>query len=438
MTDVSIPIAIALPAQPAPVLPLPPQPAVSPEEAAALVRRMRVEARLPRVALIGVILGLVCGTVAVWPFLDGSGYMTDVLMRGDFGVGTFIPGWLLAGLLPLLAFYAGRLHYQTGRVSTGEIETSLRKVRRIILWSMLASVTAFVFVVADQDGGNRSTALGWLQLLYLAAFIGCAVIIDDVRRGLGDFDTEHQRRRRKLARGFQVELRPQNQSAAVTPPPPPPLPAIPIDDTIPMATRVTQPLPAIPVVPAALPTADADEEHFKDLRLFITLAAISAVILYAVRVGETLAFGSRGFEKLLMLAQTTFGSAPAIGTRFDPLLALALLAAGVAVVLLLACGVLWILWGLLALNYGPGFRRTIGLLTIATLLLSLLTFIPAWLYSDVFADGSSGVERLPPLLAGRLAHAPEIIHGLFMGLLLTRPGVKRLLTRTTELDDHAG
>ena len=38
---------------------------VSAEEAAALVSRMRVEARLPRIVAVGAVLGLVCGAVTM-------------------------------------------------------------------------------------------------------------------------------------------------------------------------------------------------------------------------------------------------------------------------------------------------------------------------------------------------------------------------------------
>ena len=181
---------------------------VTPAEVAALARRIRVEAKLGRITAVGTVLGLACGAAAVWPFLDG-GYMAEALVRSDLGPVGFVPGWLLAGLLPLLAFYAGRLQFESGRSSTGEIETSLRKIRRVILGCMFASATAFVVVLGERLGGGV-TAVGpsWLTLTYAGCFAACAFIVSDVRRGLGDFDSEHQRRRRKLARGFTVELRP--------------------------------------------------------------------------------------------------------------------------------------------------------------------------------------------------------------------------------------
>src|SRR5688500_13689565 len=90
----TIPLAAVSVAAPAAAEP------VTPEEAAAIARRIRVQARLPRVTLIGTLLGLVVGVAAIWPFLDSNGYMADVLVRGDFGAFAFIPGWLLAGCLP--------------------------------------------------------------------------------------------------------------------------------------------------------------------------------------------------------------------------------------------------------------------------------------------------------------------------------------------------
>lgn len=394
----------ALPAERAPV---------TLEEAAALARRIRVEAKLPRVALVGTVLGLVCGVAAIWPFLDSDGYMANALVSSDsLGPLSFLPGWLLAGLLPLLAFYAGRLHFERGRSSTGQIETSLRKIRLIILASMFACAAAFVFVLMQERQHQRGEfdRTSWLTVLYVACFSACGVIIGDVRRGLGDFDTEYQRRRRRLVRGFMVELRPTVAIAAA-------------QDDIPMASiarpAITPPpLPALAVLPKV---EVGEDEHFKDLRLLMTVAIATAIFVHGVRLGETLAF-SRIFSSLGSITPTTV----------NPFTTTAMPFARVAGMLLLPCGILWVIWGIISLTYGPTFRRTIGALTIVTLALALLYALPAWV------DGQNldyTWSRPRSELGGRLARAPEIVHCVFLGMLLTRPGVKRLFSRSSEMVD---
>lgn len=446
MSYSTIPVA-TIPVAFSPAVPAP-EP-VTPEEAAAIARRIRVEARLPRVALVGTILGLVCGLAAIWPFLDSNGYMADQLVRGQFGALAFLPGWLLAGLLPLLAFYAGRLHFQTGRSSTGEIEASLRKIRLVILGSMFASTTAFVFLIAENRRSDLDT-IPWLSLLYLGSLGGCIAIIGDVRRGLGDFDSEHQRRRRRLARGFTVELNPAAiPTATVVAEAPPTLASI--HEAIPFAsaapTRLPAPLP--PPLPVAMPASTiapelssaGEDEHFKDLRLLMTLAVMSAVFLYAVRLGEGLFGIFRGLAYLAMMLQAIFAPARLVGARSSGIGGFGQLwtmASVIATILLGICSVLWLVWGLLALNYGPGFRKVLGWLTLVTLVLAVVAVIPAWIYGPLLDQYSSNFPstRGAYFPRDRLSRAPEIIHGLFIGLLLTRPGIKRLFARSSETDDE--
>ena len=392
---------------------------VTPGEAAAIARRIRVEARLPRVTAVGTAMGLVCGAAAVWPFLDSRGYMAETLAGGDeFGVLSFVPGWLLAGLLPLLAFYAGRLHFQTGRSSTGEIEAGLRKVRRIILGSMLASAAAFVLVLASRPRHQHDHDPGpWLPLLYAACFVGCAEIVRHVRRGLGDFDSEHQRRRRRLARGFAVQIGP----AGSAPAPPP--------DDIPLATAVSRP----PVLPAraVAAAADDDDDDVKDLTLLVTLAVFVAVALHAVRLGETLPHAARATEQVVLAMQHLLGAQtfPPGVNRTDTLAGIVFLFALLARVLLVPCGVLWIVWGIVALNYGPALRRAVGWLTVVTIGLAATASVPPFVYGRDVEENR---------YANRLAMAPEVIHCLFLGVLLKRPAARRIFSRADDVDDPAG
>jgi hypothetical protein len=404
MSSPVIPIAaVAPPPLPSSIAHAP----VTAEEAAALARRIRVEARLSRITTIGCVLGIVCGIAAIAPFLDSNGYMAETLVNGN-GL-TFIPGWLLAGLLPLLAFYAGRLQYQTGRSSTGEIEGNLRKIRWIILCSMFASAFAFVFVLTQRNLSNTSSS-PWMAIMYAGSFAACALIVGDVRRGLGDFDTEQQRRRRKLARGFTVEL---GRASAVG-----------VDSDIPMAARATPVLPIEPVL-------EAEDDHFQDLRLLLTLAILIGVGIHAVRLGQEFAGDGRAVTRVVeILVNNVTNSSAGLMSSLEGMLALLSVC---AMLLLLVSGVLWLTWGVLALNFGPAFRRFCFWLTISTAVFAILGMLPAWLYGMI--DDSDRITRTSRLFrfTDRLSRAPEFIHAALMYVLLTRPGVKRLFSRGNEI-----
>ncbi len=395
-----IPIATAVQEQ---LPPLTAQPAVTAEEAEALARRIRVESKIPRLALVGTILGIVFGIAAIWPFTDSNGYMADAMINGS-GVFAFLPGWLLAGMLPLLAFYASRLHYQSKKLTTTrELEISLRKIRRILFWAMLAAAAAFIAVSADRSRFQQESELSWMPLLYVACFAACATIVGDVRRGLGDFDSEHQRRRRRLVRGFQVELVPSGS------------PASPSDDEdIPLATAVApapQPPGALPpplprAAAAAVPVETANEdEHAKDLRLFLTLAIVVGICVHAVRIGEIIThFDGNTVNAVMQGALTT-------GVGLNPVITIAISLIILATYLLVPCGLLWILWGVRALNYGPGMRSAAILLAVTTLILSAVVILPSWIFTT---PENASVYNLrgfhDSALASRLARAPEIVH----------------------------
>lgn len=417
---VALPAGDVLPAEP-PYAANVVQP-VTAAEVAALARRIRVEAKVGRIAVIGTTLGVVCGTAAVWPFLGGGEYMAESLSTGgDMAAWGFLPSWLLVGLLPLLAFYAGRLHFESGQATTEQLEACLRKLRRIILGCMFASMASFVSVVAHRhsDYHLQLEDASWVMFIYAGCFVACGFIVGDVRRGLGDFDSEQQRRRRRLARGFTVELR-----AAETPAPG----DAPADDDVPLAALAAP--HAMPPV-AALPIlADAGEDdHARDLRLLMTLAIAIALGVHAVRLGTEL-------TNVLQMSEGVVSNFPgslwpgSSSSPMGPLALLLLLLAMIATILLAPCAVLWIVWGILSLNYGPTWRRTIGWLTAVTLALAVVCVLPGWISG--LRDIDFGRGRL---LIGMLSRAPEMVSALLVGLLLTRPGVKRLFARSSQLDD---
>jgi hypothetical protein len=65
-----------------------------------------------------------------------------------------------------------------------------------------------------------------------------------------------------------------------------------------------------------------------------------------------------------------------------------------------------------------------------TLVLAVLCTLPGWVYG--LTDSGSHRARLE---FGMLARAPETVHALFFGLLLTRPGVRRLFARGSRSGD---
>jgi hypothetical protein len=431
-----IPMAAAAAA--APIGPIPAWAAapVTAAEAEALARRIRVESKIPRLALVGTTLGIVFGVAAIWPFTDSGGFMGDALLSGS-GVFAFAPGWLLAGLLPLVAFYAGRLHVQSRNATTRELETSLRKIRRLIFWSMLASAAAFIGVSVTSRSGYDPSGVSWMPLLYVACFAACATIVGDVRRGLGDFDSEHLRRRRRLVRGFQVELAPTASPAAHEPGHGNHENESDDGDDIPLATAVAMPqLPLPPPLPSQRPLPPralavpfergGEDEHSKDLRLLLTLAVVVGICVHAVRVGEVFS-GINGHAAVSFFERVTTASGSLSGVSL--ILAVNLLGA----YLLVPCALLWILWGVSALNYGPGVRPAAVSLAAITLVLAGAVVLPWWVLGvpeDALPGGFSA-------LAGRLARAPEIVHAALILLLLTRPGIRSLFAKSSEMGDES-
>ena len=417
VTPAPLPVAALVGRPPPSARPVEP---VTPEEVAALARRIRVEAKLSRIAVVGTALGLVCGAAAVWPFLDAKGEMVNAAMYDGVGGVGFLAGWLLAGLLPLLAFYAGRLHFQSGRSTTGELETSLRKIRRVILGCMFLSVAAFVVLLASRQSRRPDFDDASLTLLsYALCFAACAFVVGDVRRGLGDFDSEQQRRRRKLARGFAVELLP----ASTTVPPD----DIPLATVTPATAIPRQPLPPPPASRAVLPATAGgltdDDEYAGDFRLLLTLAVCVAVAVHGVRLGFMMANDFRHLEYVLAAMDNALENWTA-PTSILLVTVLALVALA-ATVLLVPCAALWIVWGVLSLTYGPMFRRSVWWLTWVSLVLGLLCAAPGWVYG--VEDFSASPRQIN---VGMLARAPEVVHALFLAALLTRPGVRRLLARS--------
>src|SRR3954447_88395 len=106
MSDATLPVApipIAIKATDAVPQPAP----ISQAEAAALVQRIRRESRLPRLVTVGAVMGVVCGLIAIWPFLSADQYVVRALVNPkDVAIVGFACSLVLAGLLPMVTFYS--------------------------------------------------------------------------------------------------------------------------------------------------------------------------------------------------------------------------------------------------------------------------------------------------------------------------------------------
>ena len=73
----------------------------------------------------------------------------------------------------------------------------------------------------------------------------------------------------------------------------------------------------------------------------------------------------------------------------------------------------------------------VGWLTAVTLILGVACVLPGWVYGlNVTTDDTRRTDM------GMLSRAPEIVHALFLGVLLTRPAVQRLFTRDSATEDR--
>jgi hypothetical protein len=434
----------AIPMATVPVQPVAAAAPISAEEAAALASRMRVEARLPRVTAIGATLGLVCGVASMWPFLSASDYVVKAMVSDSalrWAV-TLIP-LALAGLLPLLAFYALRLQFQAGRSTPGAIEDNLRKIRRILAACMFLALGAIVAVLSEPGDNNQFGVAG----LYAMSFAACGIIVDDVRRGLGEFDTADQRRRRKLARGFEVELKSGGGAVAAIPvaavapiaalpvdaasadaaparPPgtPPPLP-------IPAAPRAAAPQPT-PALPLAASVANSLQAE-RDLRTMLHLLAVVGIGLYVLRTPSLLLHLENFLEVfgVSKAGRARGRSGPAQLSFYATVFRLFLEA------LITVAGIAWMVWGVIVLNYGARLRAAALLLAWSTLgcaLLSLALYV-TFVYESqnyVTRAGRTGVLQLSVL-----PYLAESVHAVMMCALLTRPRVRDLFAVGSEMGE---
>jgi hypothetical protein len=456
----SHPIIPVLPieAPPAPVPPLAPRAVapvpVSPYDAAALVSRMRVEARLPRIVIVGAALGLVCGVVAMWPFVAGTDFLINEMLADDrFSVMSWarlLVPLALVGVLLLLAFYSLRLHVQSGPTAVAAVEDNLRKVRLLLAAGMFASLGSLVAAVdRPADAGQ----LG-LAALYAACCAACGVLVGDVRKGLGEFESREEQARRRTARGFTVELRgagdPAGPATAVgqllplSPQPAQPLPVQPLSLSPADASsrRPPPPLPESPAVAVASSSsalASAGTQAERDLRTMLHLLAAVGIGVYALRTPMLVNNLTRFW--VMLTSATPAGRPPGIrpprgwvppgaagGTGTADLTQLL---AAAEVVLALAA-VAWVVWGVLVLSFGARFRwvmLVMSWVTVAAVCAYMLaTFVT---YSGEVASMSGGDAR--GLLMNAInPHLSELVHAIAVWCLLTRQRVKDLFFRGSE------
>lgn len=371
------------------------------DEAAELVRRIRRESRLPRVVAVGIVLGAVCSAMAIWPFVHGDRYvvgpMVDAARVSTAGV---VASVLLAGLLPLVAFYSLRLHVQSARCSAAVLEVNLLKLRRLVAACMALSLLSVVGVLTQE--WTRTLGDIGLAAMYGACAAGCAIIAGDLRRGLGEFDSARQRARRKVVRGFEVDLRPLAAADASAAP--------------------------VPVRALPLGVLDADgagdaelgaRQYERDLRRLLHALVAAGLVLYAVRVAEL----PRAIHDASGLNITIFAMSGSMGYRSFMFSFRAW-----AYVATEACGIGWLAWGVVVLCFGARFRaaaRALAWLTVAAALTFTVTHLLAFV--ELGERGILDTRNMEALPA-----AAELMHAAIMWVLLARPSVARLFAIGSE------
>ncbi len=430
---------------PASAIPLAATAPMSSEEAAALASRMRVQARLPRIAVVGSVLGLLCGIVTLWPFVISSTYVVSAMVIGGAeGWASVLFPLLACGLLLLLAFYSLRLQFQSGSTTAGAIEDNLRKIRFVLAVCMTLSVAASYIALASPMVSGVATAG-----LYALSTITCGVVVNDVRKGRGEFETAGERRRRRMARGFAVELNAAIPLAGfVAPPSPPPLPGA---STAPVAGdaghvsagAVPPPLPVVPstpslsfarLAPPGRPAAfsseiDHDRQAERDLRMLVHVVAAIGIAIYVLRSTEV--FSS--IEAMLNTFQGArtrrsvgiVGAPPTLTTSLAPLRSALDVLVGMA-------GVAWIAWGILVLNFGAKLRfaaYTVAWVTLASVVLVTGLNVAGLIEAAPTRFGRGQQTGVTIALTWRF---PEFLHALLLLVLLSRPSVKGLFYRGSE------
>jgi hypothetical protein len=404
------------PSTPTPTTSVAPQ--FTAEEAEALARGMRVEARLPQIAAMGTVLGIVCAVAAISPLLASDDHVARALAENN------LSGWLsvvlpvlLAWMLPLIAFYGLWLHRRRGESTPAEIENKLRKIRRLLVVCMFASVGAVIAVLS-----NGPAASGMIRIvLYALCCTACVAMAGDVRKALGEFESAEQRHRRRMVRGFAVELKAGGKSDDA------PRPVLPVDsaDALPAAP----PRPAMSARTIARVSGKADAR--RDLRAILHTLAAAGVILYALRTSASLSQDVRLDD--FHLAVSSFSAGGAAG---DKLAVLSAAAADLARYVLSFAAPLWVVWGLLVLSVGARFRLPTLLLAWLTLLCAIvLTIAPPIAAAATAAAAAPKTGYGPAFMLNPdnlTLMVADIIYAFTMCVVLTRPRVIDLFVRGSE------
>jgi hypothetical protein len=439
MSDPNLPPAQVVPPAPSP----PPASNREPsaDDAEARVRQMRVEARLPRIVALGATLGAITTAAGLWSVYADEALHKFWVALDDYPVRVTLTAgsrFMTAVGLALVAFYSLRLWVQSHpsalALAPRAVEENLRKIRRLLTGCLFVGLTA---VVTSLMLNARLHGTG-MALLYGACCIGCGLVIGDVRKALGEYETAEERARKRVTRGFEVELRPRAAAAA-----PAAVPALPVaaePTGPPPLPTVHRPLDVV-VPPLLFGRGGGGGQAERDLRTILHMVAAIGVGLAALQIPASLPRAGEHAQLILRLIEAR-GFALGGGGGGSYLRPYAAVAA--AQLTLALCAVVWAVWGILCVSLGARLRRTAivtGWLALAAgLTMTVIAVTSRFDMQQREAVGWSGFREsrnvdLHLMLRGALL---GLVHPMLMLALLTRPRVKDLFTRGSEAGEGEG
>jgi hypothetical protein len=105
-------------------------------------------------------------------------------------------------------------------------------------------------------------------------------------------------------------------------------------------------------------------------------------------------------------------------------------------VLIATCGIAWIIWGVVVLSFGARLRLITFVLACITVAAVVAYGVVAFASYDPRGFGTR-VDTRELIVTALNPHLPELVHGIAMLVLLTRPRVRDLFTVGSEAGEGA-
>jgi hypothetical protein len=178
-------------------------------------------------------------------------------------------------------------------------------------------------------------------------------------------------------------------------------------------------------VTVAVPLAGATDAE-RDLRTILHMLAVTGIAVYVLRTPIVFNSLDRLWESLVSPRSARRTSSPLVPGGPGSVIRL-------AETTLALVGVIWVSWGVLVLSYGARLRQLMLVVAWISIAATVAYFGGVIANLEPTPRGYRGRGDMKVLLMTALnPHLPELVHGLIMWCLLTRPRVKDLFTAGSE------